>query len=73
MEVTYDPDTDALTVILKPVPVVDSLEERPGLILDYDAEGDLVALEVLDASVNVFTAAGDGPRLVVRGLAAEPG
>ena len=73
MEVTYDALTDALTVVLRTDPVVDSLEARPGLILDFDADGDLVALEVLDASVSVFTSAGAGPRLVVRGLAAESG
>lgn len=68
MRVTYDRETDILTVELRPDPVVDSLEERPGLVLDFDADGDLVALELLDASVNVF-AAGDGARLLVRGMA----
>ena len=57
MKVNYDRRTDILTVILKDnVAVVESDEDKPGVILDYDAEGDLVSLEVLDASRRVSEA-----------------
>ena len=56
MKVTYDPKTDTLTVELKAGPVVESDEDKPGIILDYDAQGDLVGIEVLDASKRVTDA-----------------
>ena len=53
MEVIYDKRTDTLTIILNRSPVSESDEEKPGLILDYDADGNIVSLEVLDASRRV--------------------
>jgi len=53
MKIIYDPDSDTLTVILKEGPVEESDEVREGLILDYDAEGELVSLEILDASERI--------------------
>jgi uncharacterized protein YuzE len=53
MRVIYDSKTDTLTIILSDAPVTESDEDKPGIILDYDASGNLVSLEVLDASRRV--------------------
>jgi YD repeat-containing protein len=53
VKVSYDPTTDTLTVIFRQAPVAESDEDKPGVILDYDSEGNLVSIEVLDASNRV--------------------
>lgn len=57
MKVAYDPQTDTLSVILRDdADVATSDEDKPGVILDYDAEGNLISLEILDASRRVTDA-----------------
>ncbi|MFN8496287.1 MAG: DUF2283 domain-containing protein [Anaerolineae bacterium] len=53
MKVIYDPITDTLSVVLSGALVAESDEDKPGVILDYDEAGNLVSLEILDASRRV--------------------
>ncbi len=53
MRVNYDARTDTLTVVFRDVPIAESDEEKAGVILDYDAAGNIVSIEVLDASRRV--------------------
>jgi uncharacterized protein YuzE len=53
MKVNYDSKTDILTIIFAETPVTESDEDKPGVILDYDDKGNLVSLEILDASQRV--------------------
>lgn len=49
MKVIYDEDTNALYVRFTDTPIEGSEEVRPGLIIDFDADGRIVAFEMLDA------------------------
>jgi hypothetical protein len=54
MKAICDLPTDTLSIILKPdAAVAESDEGKPGVILDYDKEGNLVSLEILDVSRRV--------------------
>lgn len=53
MKVIYDRASDTLSLILKDTPVEESDEVKEGIILDYDVKGDLVSLEILDASQRI--------------------
>ena len=53
MKVTYDPEVDVLRIVFRDTPVEESDEDKPGVILDYDASGNIVSIEVLDASKRV--------------------
>jgi uncharacterized protein YuzE len=50
MRVIYDPEVDVLSVLLSDAPVAESDQDKPGVILDYDASGNMVSFEILDAS-----------------------
>jgi YD repeat-containing protein len=50
MRAKYDAKTDSLTLELSNQRVAESDEDKSSVILDYDAAGNLVGLETLDAS-----------------------
>jgi len=50
MRISYDEKTDALYVRLKETPYYQSDELKEGVLLDYDKKGNLVGIEILDAS-----------------------
>ena len=53
MKLTYYPDTDSLYIDLSEQPSVDSQEVAAGLVLDYDASGNLVGIDIDNASQKV--------------------
>ena len=50
MKIDYDPEVDALYVRLGESAIEESEEVQPGIILDFDAAGNVVGVEVLRAS-----------------------
>jgi uncharacterized protein YuzE len=47
MKVQYDSDVDALYITLAEGEAADSDELQPGVIVDFDANGNVVGLEIL--------------------------
>ncbi len=68
MKVAYDAATDILRILLNEAPIEESDEPSPGVILDYDAQGNVVGMEILDASKRV-----DRPSIVEQSLAGRMG
>ncbi len=53
MKVKYDQEVDVLTIQLSEAPVEESDQDKPGVILDYDKDGKIVGIEILNASKQV--------------------
>ncbi|MDP8228300.1 MAG: DUF2283 domain-containing protein [Candidatus Electryoneaceae bacterium] len=50
MKVKYDAEVDILRILFSDVAIEESDEDKPGIIIDYDNQGNIVGLEILDAS-----------------------
>jgi len=53
MEIRYAKDIDVIYIKLTDAKVAESDEEKPGIILDYDESGEIVGIEVLNASKKI--------------------
>jgi uncharacterized protein YuzE len=51
--VKYDPEANAAYIRFSPEKVEESEEVAPGIVLDYDAKGRIVGMEVLDARAHL--------------------
>lgn len=50
MKLNYYPETDSLYIDLSDKSSADSREAAPGVVLDFDAEGNLVGIDIDHAS-----------------------
>ena len=66
MKVNYDPGVDVLRILFSHAPIEESDEDKPGIIIDYDKEGNIVGLEILDASKRI-----ENPRAVEYAVAGK--
>ena len=53
MKVNYFPDTDSLYIDLSERPSAESREISDGVVLDYDHDGNLVGIDIDNASLKV--------------------
>jgi len=53
MKISYYPDTDSLYIDLSELPSAESREISEGVVLDYDAQGRLVGIDIDNASKKV--------------------
>jgi len=66
MKIEYDQQADAMYIRLRAGTVVESEEIRPGVVFDYDVEGKVLSIEMLDMSERT-----DNPRELAMELVGE--
>lgn len=70
MKVTYDTSVDVLRILFSDVPIAESDEDKPGVIIDYVSFGIVVGIEILDASKHMGNP--HSLEVAVTGLQAAP-
>jgi uncharacterized protein YuzE len=50
MKATYDPEVDTLNIVFNDAPIEESDESKPGVILDFDINGNVIGIEILNVS-----------------------
>lgn len=53
MKANYDPEVDALSIRWSDTAIEESDEVQSGVILDYDDEGNVLGVEILNASKQI--------------------
>ena len=66
MKIEFDQHADAMYIRLRSGAVAESEEIRPGVVFDYDAEGKVLGIEMLDVSERT-----DNPRELAMELVGE--
>jgi len=50
IKITYDPKLDVLRILFSNAPIEESEQDKPGYIIDYDRDSNVVGMEILEAS-----------------------
>lgn len=53
MKVIYYPEEDTLTILFRNAPIAESSQGKCGIIVDFDRDGNVVGMEVTDASMHI--------------------
>jgi uncharacterized protein YuzE len=59
MKVIYDAEVNVLRILFSNAPIEESDDDKPGIIIDYNKDGNVMSIEILDASKRM-----DNPRAV---------
>ncbi len=52
MKIKYDKETDVMYLKFSDKDIAESLEEKSGVIIDFDKEGNVVGIELINVSKN---------------------
>jgi uncharacterized protein YuzE len=50
MKIKYDKEVDVINIQFSDAEIFETDEDKPGIIIDYDKNGNIVEIEVLNAS-----------------------
>ena len=50
MNIKFDKEADAIYLRFTDAEIAESDEDKPGIVIDYDKDGNIVGIEVLEAS-----------------------
>ena len=50
LRISYNTEKDVLRILFNANRIEESDEDKPGVIIDYDKDGNVVGMEILDAS-----------------------
>jgi len=53
MKINYYPETDSLYIDLSSKPSVNSVEVSEGVVIDYDAKGQIVGIDIDNAGIKL--------------------
>ncbi|MEX0609590.1 MAG: DUF2283 domain-containing protein [Balneolaceae bacterium] len=53
MNIKFDKEADAIYLKFSDAEIMESDQDKPGVIIDYDANGNVVGIELLDASTKI--------------------
>ncbi|MGA7936197.1 MAG: DUF2283 domain-containing protein [Kovacikia sp.] len=53
MKVVYDPDKDILQIVFMETTIEETAQIAPGLVLDYDEDGNVIGVELRKASTKL--------------------
>lgn len=58
MKIKYDKEADVVYIRFSELSVAESDQEKPGIILDYSIDGQIVGIEILNASASMVNEKG---------------